>query len=344
MNGEESIPLAIIVLLLLFPVLIIDRVNNQPIRSWNARITKWLMFGVIASNALFQISVLTELFLCAQCEIIYSSWGVTKSILKFFNGMFWIHRAKLVQGITPVLSKKWFEKIFPAFLAVIISGFIFASIDSGLEGPYDCVQPYDNWSQLSQCEKVKKTDAEANAEDNSFTILIAGAIGLDCAITVFFMALFIIPLYRVYKVDLGVMICHQLSQRKKLKHLLIWCVVLTFINQVTSILVMAEMLDRENFPYFLKMVGESDPTINVWTAWLMITRNREYLKRLCCRHRTSRSISALRRSSTQSAWTNQLSRTSNIKSIPSSIQMISVELEEPVTHLSHQTPEMRSKS
>ena len=324
MYSEESIPLAIIVFFLLFPVLIFDKFNEKPIRSRNGRITDWLMLSVVASNALFQISQLTELLVCAQCKIINSSWGVTKSILKGFNLLFFIHRAKLVQTINPVLSKKWFEKIFPAFIVVMISGFIFASIDACIYDDFECVS-YDNWDSLSHCQRVKEPEPEfepgqtPEPDEASFPVLISCAIGLDSLITAFLIALFVIPLYRVYKVDLGVMNRHQLKQRKKLKRLLIWSVVLTFINQVTSILIMVDLLPGQ-LPYFLKMIGESDPAINVWTAWLMITRNRLYLKRLF-------QFKSFRRARTLS------------------IEMISIELDDvSVTDVSLQNPQLDCNS
>lgn len=278
--NKESIILAIIVFVLLLPVLIVDRLNQRPIRrSRDARITKWLMFGVIASNALHQTAVLAKFFICAHCIFLWSSWGVTKAIVKVFNQIFLIHRAKLVQGITPVdvLSTKWFEQIFPAFIVVIGSGFIFASINMYIGVQTKC-SPYDDWDGLYYCDDV--IDPEA-ADEDSRTVLVACAIGLELLITAFLVVLFMIPLYRVYKLDLGGMNSHQLEQRKKLKHLLIWAVVLTLINQVTSTLILAVAFPWD-FPFLLEKMGECDAVINVWTAWLMLTRNREYMKRLCC--------------------------------------------------------------
>ena len=260
---EESILVVVTGLLFLLPVFFLDNFNQQPIRNRNARMTKWLMFGVISSNALHQISGITILLVCAQCGILYSSWGVTRSILKGFNLIFLIHRAKLVQGITPVLSKKWFEKIFPAVIVVTISGFIFASIDNGMNKHSECA-PYNNWGGISHCQGVQ--DPAAADEDDNFTILVACTVGLDSFITAFLMALFIIPFWRVYKNDLGVMNRSQLRQRKKLKDLLIWSIGLTFINQVTSTLIIVAFLPGANFPLFLWLIGASDPVINVWTA------------------------------------------------------------------------------
>ena len=341
---------AIIGLVFLLPVFILEKLNQQPIRSRNARITKWLMFGVIASNALHHIVWMLELSVCVQCKIQYSSWGVTKAILKGFNLIFLIHRAKLVQGITPVLSNKWFEKIFPRFIVVMICGFIFASIDDGMHKNAECA-PYDNWDGILHCQGVQDPDPEPDAEaeadggDNGFVILIASAIGLDSLITAFLMVLFIIPLYRVYKVDLGVMNRNQLSHRKKLKHLLIWSIGLTAINQMTSTLIMASFLPGSNFPFFLVLIGESDPVINVWTAWLMVTRNRQYLKRLCCCRRI-RGASISRSGSIVSGLTNQLSRTitNDIKRAPPSIEMIQIDRVVSITDHERQNPKVDSKS
>ena len=162
---EESIPVAIVGLIFLLPVFILDKLNQQPIRSQNAR---WLMFCVIASNALHHTTFVVQLLVCTQCKIQYCSWGVTKAILKGFNLLFFIHRANLVQGITPVLSKKWFEKIFPACTVVIISGFIFASIDAALEIQTECA-PYDDWDGLSHCQRVRDPEQNPDADGGDKT-------------------------------------------------------------------------------------------------------------------------------------------------------------------------------
>ena len=339
--SEESIIVAIIGLVFLLPVFILERLNQQPIRSRNARITKWLMFGVIASNALHHTSFLIDLFVCAQCQIQWSIYGVTKSILKGFNLIFLIHRAKLVQGITPVISKKWFEKIFPAVIVVIICGFIFGNIDVGMNSQTECV-PYNHWDALLHCRSVEDPDAP---DDHSFTVMMACAIGLDSLITAFLMVLFIIPLYRVYKVDLGVMNRNQLSQRKKLKHLLIWSIGLTFINQMTSTLYLATFLPGTNFPLCLVLIGESDPVINVWTAWLMVTRNRQYLKRLCCCRKIG-TTSISRSGSIVSGLTNQFSgtNTNDNKRAPLSTEMIQMHTVVSITDLGRLNPQVSSKS
>ena len=239
-NGLElswlAVPLAIAVLVLLLPVFILDKVTQQPIRNRNAKFTKWLMFGVISSNTLYQIIHLIRLLICAQCRIIISSYGCSRSLLKCVNLLFLVHRAKLVQGITPVLGQKWFEKIFPAVIIVGSSGFIFLNIIDNK--PYECAS-YDGWDGLRYCRR----EGGMEGGDDGFKAGIAFAIELDTLVTAILMMLFIIPLYRVYNVDLGVMSSCQLDQRKKLKHLLIWSIGLTFINQVTSTLVLAPYLD-----------------------------------------------------------------------------------------------------
>lgn len=336
-SAMESIPIAIITFVMILTVFILEKVNQRPIRCRNAQITKWLMFGVIASNSSFQIVVLIEQFLCAQCRILSISWGCTRAIQKAINVMFLIHRAKLVQGITPVLSKKWFEKIFPSVIFVAFCGFMFGSINGPMGRQYAC-RPYDDWGSLSLCAAPK------SEYDDGDTTLVSFAIGLDILFTAFLMMLFIIPLRRIYNTDLGVMNCNQLIQRKKLKHLLIWSIGLTFINQTTSTLLMVPYLNLGKFPIVLLLISQSDPAINVWTSWLMITRNRQYFKRLCCYRCVNSSTLISRSRSMTFGWTDRLSSTSNIERPPSLIDMISIDIATAaaVTEGTQQNPQMNS--
>ena len=112
------------------------------------------------------------------------------------------------------------------------------------------------------------------------------AIFVDVLFTSFLLALFAVPMYRVYQQDLGVLNDNQLLHRMKLKRLLMWCVVLTFINQISSTLYFIPALyvpPITMIGYFtLLLIRTMDPPINVWTSWMMITRNRKYLQTVCC--------------------------------------------------------------
>ena len=113
-------------------------------------------------------------------------------------------------------------------------------------------------------------------------MIVRSCIFVDAVLTSFLVILFVVPLYGVYRQDLGTLNDDQLRQRMKLKRLLIWCVVLTFLNQVTSIFFLIPALHQSTAVSILFLIGKLDPPINVWTSWLMIARNRQYLQRVCC--------------------------------------------------------------
>ena len=54
---------------------------------------------------------------------------------------------------------------------------------------------------------------------------------------------------------------------------------MTFINQMTSILTVLSFVSPEEWVF---SIGIWDAFINVWTSWLMITKNRQYLEYLLC--------------------------------------------------------------
>ena len=279
-RATELIPISIAVMLLLIPVLILQATNHEPPRNRRAKHTKWLMLCVMASNTFQQFSFYFEWFLCRYCRVSGAGWGCSRAIVKGFNLTFLLHRAKLAQGMAPVLSRKWFEKILPTFIWLAISGFVFSIIEVETRMQYICIQ-YTDWNAIDHCVVWNEASAKGIA---------IFAIGLDGAITLGLMTLFITPLYRVYHLDLGVMNDNQLKQRRKLKTLLIWSVALTLINQVTSTLMLIRLVHESEFTKILWMIGLFDPPINVWTSWLMVTRNRRALRRMyiSCRRQCRR--------------------------------------------------------
>ena len=241
-------------------------------------------------------------------------------VVKGINLLFLIHRAKLAQGMSPVLSQKWFEKVFPTIVAVIIIVFVAVVTRNTLEMQMECVSYLD--SDVFQWCFV----------DLSVATPWIG-IMVDVIITAGLMVLFIVPLYRVYNVDLGVMNANQLQQRKKLRNLLIWSVVLTFINQVSSTLTfLPSVTDPRAHPatFLLNLlwfgIGKLDPSINVWSSWLIITRNRQFVKQVCCCQCISEDLALMRRMST--ALTDIPSRTNSLRRLwtKSSVELSAVEI------------------
>ena len=283
-SAARQIPLAITVLISIVPIVILNVSTKRTARSRNGRITKWLMIGVIASNASYQIIFLMRWLVCEYCPWIIASWQCSRVIVKGFNLTFLLHRAGLAQGLTPVLSKKWFDLILPAVIVLGMTWFLVSVVLGEIQdGEYDCVE-YHDWNSMDHC----LPSAGLETFDDSLRTQAAIAIGLDAIITTFLLVLLVIPLSGVYKVNLAEMNVNQLRQRKKIQDMLIWSIAMTFVNQVSSTLTLAPVFseDPSDFPFGVWLIGQCDPAINVWTAWLMVTRNRIYLQRLmpckCC--------------------------------------------------------------
>ena len=280
-----QIPLVLLALLLLVPVFVVELVNRQPVRSRIAKQTRNLMFGVIACNTIHHLIFILSWLACGYCKLLFGAVYITRSIVKGCNLLFLVHRCKVAQGMAPVLSRKWFEKIFPAIIVGIVVVFIAAIIYS-LSGMQYVCKPYNDTDLFQICRR----DVNAANEDSSTRITGGLAIGVDMVITTGLMYLFIVPLYRVYRADIGVMNDKQLKERLKLKRLLIWSVVLTLINQLSSSLLTVQLVHVSHFTMMLHSIGQFDPVINVWSSWLMILKNRQFLWDICCCTRRSSNV------------------------------------------------------
>ena len=272
-------PTDLVVLLILIPPIFAEWRNQQPVRSRNGKVTKYLMIGVMTFNTLSQLLWAGQWIGCANCGLHMCSIYISKALIKGINMAFLIHRAKLVQGMSPVLSKKWFEKILPAIVVGIIVILISATIKSFLDPNlhWICVTA-NHWESGTRCSPDIDQD-DQNSSDSRKTAALA--IALDVVITTFLMVLFVVPLYRINHNDIGVMNENQMKQRRKLKRLLIWSVLLTFISQVTSTLNLVKIVHRSSVTGILFLIGLFDPAINIWTLWLMVSRNRQSVQRIC---------------------------------------------------------------
>lgn len=270
-----TIPFEIFILLLILPVFFLDLCSKKRNRSRDARLTKALMLAVFFSNLIHQMTWILLFTTCSHCVATAIGVVQTRNILRGINLLFLIHRAKLVQGMTPILSRKWFTKILPTFVVCWHLGWVIWGVKNGIETEQSC-ESYADSDTFHWCWDL---DAGARSEHH---FLIYIHLALDLLMTVCLMALFIVPMYQVYNADLGTMNANQIRQRMKLKRLLVWSVLLTFINQITSTLFWLLAFDRSPMIMLLAFIGLFDPPINVWSSWLMVTRNREYLYGVCC--------------------------------------------------------------
>ena len=302
-SESDDLYILVIVLLLIIILFILEKVGNKVDTSSNGKRTNRLMIGVIIANATFTSSHLLYETMCLHCPVQYVLMMNTRWIMRWFNWLFLIHRAKLAQGMTPILSKKWFTKILPTIISFFTVLFLFMSTFHGLQKETMCRTYTSIGMDIEHCSLSDGYDGAIGAL-KAFAVFI---VGFDLIITVFLLTMFVVPLYRVYSTDLGALNSNQLRQRRKLRTLLIWSVTMCFINQITSTFFVLPGLADTPVIWVLFDIGRFDPAINVCSLWLMITRNRKYLRKVfnctCCRSDSSEHIKT-RRHSLQSALSN----------------------------------------
>ena len=287
-KDSNHVTYLVIVFLLILIVFILEKVNHKVDRSNNGKRTNRLMIGVIIANATFTLCALFYNTTCLHCAVQYALMLDAKWIMRWFNLLFLIHRAKLAQGMTPILSKKWFTKILPRIITFVTVMFLILTTVSSFSKEMIC-ETYNDIG-LQYCDVA---GGYTNSASDVLKALLVFYIGFDLILTVFVLALFVVPLYRVYRTNLGALNTNQLRQRSKLRTLLIWSVAMCFINQITSIFFILPGFADTRVIWVLVDIGWFDPAINVWTSWLMITRNRRYLRKVlqcsCCRPKQTKS-------------------------------------------------------
>ena len=305
LNASDHLPIILTVFLLMLILVILEKVNHKVDSSSNGKRTNRLMIGVIIANGTFTLCMLTATTMCLHCTGQLVLYMDTRCIMRWFNLLFLIHRAKLAQGMTPILSNKWFTKILPRIVTFFFVIQLLGSTGSSLQKETIC-KTYNDMD-IEYCTIAGGYDGSSDSGKGILTFFL----GIDLVGTAFLLTLFVVPLYRVYRTDLGALNDNQLRQRKKLRTLLIWSVMMCLINQITSTFFVLPAFKDSQVTRALSDIGRFDPAINVWTSWLMITRNRQYLRKLfkcsCCRSQPTRS----QRPSMQSAFTDVSDMESN---------------------------------
>ena len=289
-NASEWIPIPVIVFLLIIALCVLEKINHKVDLSSNAKRTKWLMNAVIISNLIGAISSFIWNTMCFNCPIQAVELGDTRLIMKWVNYLFLIHRAKLAQGMTPLLSKKWFNKIIPGIITfVFVISLVFSTLGLlKVYKEYGVCGMYHRVDGMQFCFLAGGYDNKMD-DENLMALLLF--LGIDLVFASVLLTLFVVPLYRVSTTDLGALNDNQRRQRRKLKTLLIWSMAMCFVNQVTAIFWILPMFGDSQVIWVLTGIAKFDPAINVWSSWLMITRNRQYLRQLmhvsCCQAQQS---------------------------------------------------------
>ena len=87
--------------------------NQEITNSRNEIMTKRLMLAIILSNMVCKLTHLIQNVWCIDCVATATIWGNMYAASKVINYSFFIHRAKLAQGMVPIFSRKVFEKVLP---------------------------------------------------------------------------------------------------------------------------------------------------------------------------------------------------------------------------------------
>ena len=107
------VPMTVISLLLVLIVLFLALWTRRPTDSGNEKITQRLLLALITLHVFCKSGAFVRYAFCIDCSVQIAVNMVFMLIAKGVNYAFFIHRAKLAQGMSPIFAKKWFEKIFP---------------------------------------------------------------------------------------------------------------------------------------------------------------------------------------------------------------------------------------
>ena len=225
-----------------------------------------ISFVISVSNLwVLSFRILTS-FSCWYSVISWTVFAEIYIISRAINILFFVYRAKCVQGPNPVLSDKWFTKYIPGFVCT------FYGI-SCVVGAYD----------------IPTNPDVVVCVTNQFSYRVAAIsmmawlyFALELAITVVITFLFVVPLWRLYKAgsdssrdvynaDISQ---KQRRSRKLLEDALKYGLVLTAVNLLSSnIRVIGDHLYGDNVVAFAYL-SLFDPVINMGSTIMLFKENR----------------------------------------------------------------------
>ena len=118
-NAALYVPLLSVSLSFIVLALCLEWFSPKYRNSRNERITKHLMHAIIVLNLLMSIGWLQRYTVCLDCQISFLFAGNVRVAAKFVNYAFFVHRAKLAQGMAPLFGRHCFEKTLPIFVSLI---------------------------------------------------------------------------------------------------------------------------------------------------------------------------------------------------------------------------------
>eukprot|EP01083_Nonionella_stella_P175127 608955_1 len=282
-NGDSSLHFifqyicnSITLLSLLVLIHTIRRRKRQGPLPADASYTYKLTTLIVVLNLMYSIIDAILSRVCFQCNVMVPIRTNLFIIAKVSNYLWFIHRAKLSQGLNPLLSENCFTKVLPRI--VIIIGCIYCigmdvSVILG-SGGLVCT----HWEDAD-------TERACYAKEEGMSLYFIGA-AFDIMLTLFLLALFVKPLMDNINRDLGELNRKQLKEKQHLAYLLKCYVLLTFINLgTTDISVIGHAFARQ-YPIFVYGLV-LDPAINSVTIVIMLnTQAIERITSKCCGYGT----------------------------------------------------------
>ena len=213
-------------------------------------------------------------FSCWHPVLIWTLFGNFYILSRGINTLFFVHRAKCVQGPNPILSEKWFTKYIPRCLYIYYGSCAIANTYGVPDNPDKIICVSDQFSY-----RARPTTAEATYLFLWFVFI------LELAITAVITFLFVGPLWRLYRAgynDDGNTSIQQQRSRRMLKDALKYGVMLTAVNLLSSnCMIIFYNLYGDNgaaFAYWAVL----DPVLNMGTTMIFFKRNRVSLWKVCC--------------------------------------------------------------
>ena len=236
---------------------------------------KWSLIITVSNLGLLCLHIPSS-FSCWHPVFVWTLQAALYLFSRGINILFFVYRAKSVQGPNPVLSEKWFTKYIPTVVGTYYGiAFLFAIYDIPTNPNIVCVS-----NQFSY--------RSAAVPSLWLWIFVAMELSITAAITF----LFVVPLWRLYRgnragANANISIQQQRSMTV-LKDSLKYAVVLTAINLLSSSnVVLGSILYRDDHYNVWHCFRGFDPVINIATTIMLFKRNRALLWRVFCRIRST---------------------------------------------------------
>ena len=203
---------------------------------------------------------------CWNAVIIQTLFADLYIFSRGINILFFVYRAKSVQGPNPVLSEKWFTKYIPTFICTFYGICLLGA-------------SYDVATHPNRIICVSNQYSQSISATSTGTWFYAA---LELSITAFITFLFVSPLWRLHKSRRNEnMSIQQQRSMRVLEEALRYGVLLTAINLLSSNNVVIGQLYGED-SVELRYLAIFDAPINIGSTIMLFKRNRVLLRKLLC--------------------------------------------------------------